>query len=213
MKISGKIFDFYYYHSYYINDKDIALLMIALLHKKKIITDAKLKGMIRVLRENRFFRKLGSYHCDINGKWYDCDMEEVMNDLISYYDLSREEIDVVEFIQYVRLLENKNHNWCINYIYEHYFASILRTTNDYNHPTINLILNSFQPYLQLTEYSRPKRHYWDDCCCCCSCYDNDSEKHFHYKSESKRVSKEVVRLLNDKKKGRWQLAPYQIKEI
>jgi len=96
-----------------INIKYLILLVLAGLHHHKKITDDKLKGQLHSLRKGELQKFKGTYHCTINGRWYnDEPAYEVFLDCIDEKWLSSIPYDA--FLTYLHLFENKNFNYALN---------------------------------------------------------------------------------------------------
>lgn len=217
MKISGELFEVLNNSYWGSKEKEYALLVYAFLHKTGVITDEKLKGALSTIRTGKFFRRLRTYHCQIQNRWYDSEStDSLLTDLVDYFDLKYKIMTVDELVEYVRLLHNKNYNWCINYIYEQYYKKPLQDVTDYNYYRYNNVLVHIDQYLKIEEHSRESSGY-DDCCCCCGCCSNsyyyDDYKRRYYREEAVRITKQLVQMFNNKKKGRWNLAPYQLESL
>lgn len=187
------------------------VLVFALLHKYKIISDEKLKGVYSVIRKDKFLRNIHTYKCDITGRWYnDEPIAEVVLHLVTEYNLEDKYMDIQDFLWYLNLFLNKNKNYCINYIYLEYFKPKLKDLSEWNINQVQQLINSLvTPNIFIKEYSRPINYYydWDDCCC----FDSyNYEKDDHYRNESKRIRKELLNEFNKLKKGMWWKSSYQI---
>ena len=208
MIVSGKYLGDW---NYDLQDEPKCLLVFAFLHKKKIISDDKLKGMMSTLRKGTFIRKVNTYHSDINDRWYDHESTaQLIYDLIKEEYLEREEISLLDFIYYINLLHNKNHNWCINYYYLKYVLPTLTQLRNWNAYSIIPIVDAMKGGFHINEFTRRSSDYYCCCGCCCGFYSYSYEEDSHLQSEQKRVRQEIINELNKMKKGRWKLAPYQL---
>ena len=100
-----------------LDKKDNIFLVIIFLHYNNVINRKKLISMFRQLREDKLLRKVNTYHCKINNKWYD--NEGMYTILVEAWEDSvktKSIMDFETFIGYINLLLNKNRNYCIDYI-------------------------------------------------------------------------------------------------
>lgn len=119
-----------YYNMSGIEIKDIAILIIMSLHLNKKITDTKMFAMFKQYREGTLIRKVNTYHCKINDKWYNdtSTFEAIMdcyNDLCIKGDLSLETC-----LSYFNKLFNMNRNYCIDHFYFSYVKPIINNMNN-----------------------------------------------------------------------------------
>ena len=108
----------YYYNTYNIEKEVTAFLVIVHLHIQKKINDARFKAMLRSLREGTLLRRVNTYHCPINDKWYND--EPMLTILLEVYNDSafpKHNISLEVFLKYLNLYLGKNKNFCIDWIY------------------------------------------------------------------------------------------------
>lgn len=129
MEFNISQFKRFYYSD--VDKESLILLIISDMHLQNKITDAKLKGMVRSLREGKLIRFVRTFHCGINDKWYSD--ESMFDVLINVHDEICNEriIQLDEFFYYLNLLHNKNKNYCVDNVY-----------NTFVKPLINNIQNS-----------------------------------------------------------------------
>lgn len=123
-----KITDKYLYHKSE-NKEDIVFMLICFLYKQKRINRQSMCALFAHLRANKLLRKIKTYHCPINNKWYHD--EYMFNILLDAYDNGRpkereREMSIEEFISYLQLYHNKNRNYCINLLATSFILPLLK---------------------------------------------------------------------------------------
>lgn len=144
MNINKRLLDRWVRH--YLESEVIVFMLIVQLHYSKKISDEKLKGMLKALR-NGTMRYKNTYHCTINDKWYS---EETMVDIL--FDVIEEQIidiPIETFLVYLNKYLNKNKNFCIDWVYFGVFKPLINIwTND----VIDAIIKSISNVVDVENY-------------------------------------------------------------
>jgi hypothetical protein len=122
-----------------VNNEDIAILAIIELHRNKKISYKKMMAMFKQYRSKTLIRKINTYHCKINNKWYS-DGGTFTAIMDSYNELCiKEDFSIETCLKYFNLLFNMNKNYCIDHLYFAYFKQIIQGMNNYQgHQLLNL---------------------------------------------------------------------------
>ncbi len=108
----------YYYNTYNIAAEVTAFLVIVHLHIQKKINDARLKAMLRSLREGTLLRRINTYHCPINDQWYNDEaMLTILLEVYNDHTMPKHSIPLDVFLKYLNLYLGKNKNFCIDWVY------------------------------------------------------------------------------------------------
>lgn len=207
--------------SYYIKGNllhnSVMLVLIANLHIQKKINDKKRNAMFASLREDKLIRKIGTYHCTINDRWYND--ESTFSIFCEAYEdkCVRKDLTVEEFLPYLNLYLGKPRNYCLNYIFYEYIKPLL--DNIGNQDNVRLLRKFNIKDLQDTVLSYEEaNHKYDlglgycceDCDGCFTRYKQDAY-HFNYeRHDVEKAAKLFIDYLNSLKVGRWKLAPIQL---
>ena len=173
--------------------------------------------MIKSLRKDTLIRKINTYHCTINDKWYNGEGTfgifcEAYEDVCKRTDLSIE-----EFLPYLQLYTNKNRNYCLNFIFYEYIEPLLNNIKGYYEPRILRSFNLKHLEDTVLTYEEADRKYQLGSGYCCEDCDGDytqyKKNRYHYNYEIyniKKAAKLFIDELNSLKTGRSQLAPIQL---
>jgi hypothetical protein len=140
---SSKNFNGYWYSSEYnIEDENIALLCIINLHLDKKINDTKLLALFKQYNNKNLIRKVNTFHCKINNKWYND--ENTLNIYIECYNefCLKRDLDIETCLKYFNLLLNKNKNYCIDFLYFNFCEPLINNIIHYdrfNDSVINIL--------------------------------------------------------------------------
>ena len=122
MKISEKLIpyvsdNYWGFTNNALSHETTILLVIISLHIQKLINDDKLKAMLKSLKAGTLLRKVNTYNCKINGKWYNDELMYLI--LLDVYNelCKREDISLDDLLKYLNLYLNRNKNFCIDWIY------------------------------------------------------------------------------------------------
>lgn len=110
--------------------ENVIFLIIVQLHMNGLINDKKLQSMFRGLNNNTLLRRINTYHCKINDRWYDHEgmftvLTDVYEDLIEKYKLFPQDIPMEVVINYVQKMLNKPKNYCIDWIIRGYVVPLI----------------------------------------------------------------------------------------
>lgn len=166
--------------------KDVVFLIIVYLNLNKKINDKKMNAMFKGLREDTLLRKVNTYHCKINDKWYnDEHMYTILLDVYNGdYTLSKLPIPVETILKYINLYLNKPKNYCIDHLYHSFIQPFI--DNIQSEQNIKL-LRTFAVYDKdyiLTTYEDLDRRYdlGSGYCCedCDGCYSEFKRSRFNF---------------------------------
>jgi hypothetical protein len=125
-----------FYNNTHIENTDITVLLISLLHHNGKINDEKLNAMFSSLRKGKLLRRINTYHCKINDQWYnDTDMFSILMDVYSNVSLSKE-MTLEIFLGYLNRYHNKNKNYCLDVVYFNYIEPLINNVESYPHYNI-----------------------------------------------------------------------------
>lgn len=121
----------------YLEGEAMALIVLASLYESNVITREKLKGQLSSLRKGNLLKRKGTYHCEINDRWYS--YEPASN---VFKDLSERtgSVSYDGLIEVLQLYTGKNYNYCVDYV----VGNIIK-------PTLNRFANSYVSYSYLSE--------------------------------------------------------------
>lgn len=171
---------------YSIDVEYLILLALAGLHHNKKITDEKLKGQFKALREGTLQKMKNTYHCDINDRWYSDDPPLVIFD-DCILDLNINTIPYKEFINYIKQYKNCNYNYALNVFGSEYLYKIFLNWNpEYN--------NDFSNY---AEFFIPHLQYKDTTSYCYEC----GSRHGSYDKDVYNNLKVINDWIHNQKKG------------
>ena len=194
-----------------LSSKTRVFLMIVFLHYNKIITEEKMKGMLRSLRKDTFIRRVNTHKCSITGHWYDNESTfEILKDAFEYSHIRSKTIFYKEFITYINLFLNKNYNYCLNWIYHELIEPTLK--NIWNHMAVSS-LQSFRYFkinlVSYDDYPYTNKGSWDYYSSC-SYYSKSDAYNDYLRSQFPILKKEIINDINSLKIGRWELSPHQL---
>lgn len=159
---------------YSVIDKEaLALLAIANLHMQTKISDSKLKGMLKRLRDGKFLRYVNTHHSNINDKWYNDD--SMLTILIKIHDevCSPAILSLDDYLKYVNLLKNANKNYCIDYVFKMIIEPLVNNIRSYS--SLNQLKSFDIPFEYMTYEEADRRYGLSDGYCCDDCDGSYSE--------------------------------------
>lgn len=192
--------------------------MIAHFHIQEKIGHKRLVAMVNSLRAGTLLRKIGTYHCHINDKWYNDEgtftiFKESYND-----ECQRRDLTIDEFLPYLRLYHGKNKNYCLNGIYYDYIQPLLRNLSSAENVKMlrKFTIKDLEECTLTYEEADRKYSLGSGYCCedCDGCYSQYKRSRYHYNYEKynvKNASELFIKHLNSLKVGSWQKAPFQLK--
>ena len=167
---------------YRLEEETLLFLIIISLHYNKIITDDKLKGMFKGLRDKSLNKFRNTYHCTINNRWYNDEsmlsiLSEVHDELCPRTDL---ELDVV--LSYLNKYLSRNKNFCIDWVYFSILHLLINSNNDYIFKFLRseFGINMSSEFMTFTE---AKEHGYLDGSYCCEDCDGDYNEHLRNQYE------------------------------
>jgi hypothetical protein len=215
MKLSHKLipssneFNGYYSPKYNIDEDNIALLCIINLHLDEKINDAKLLALFKQYNNKTLIRKVNTFHCKINNKWYYD--ENTLNIYIECYNelCTQRDLDIETCLKYFNLLLNKNKNYCIDFLYFNFFESLINNIIDYVNgydSVINILTETLSicenkmTYNQFKDTSMATFGYCcSDCSGCLSDYMFSQYRSYMGFDYKEKIEKEVKKYLNNLK--------------
>jgi hypothetical protein len=184
-----------------VQDEDIAILALINLHMNNKINDTRLKALFSQYRNNTLIRKINTYHCKINNKWYnDCITFECIMDSWKELCDNKGDFDIETCLKYFNLLLNKNRNYCIDHFYFNYIQPIIRGYENWRGfellNSLNLYDNTFMSYEKFEDTWQATSGYCcSDCDGCLSQYkQNRYQAYIGYdlRDKSERKAKEIL---------------------
>lgn len=170
-----------------INIKYLILLVLAGLHYHKKITDEKLKGQFKALREGTLQRNKNTYHCEITDNWYNNEpVLEIFQDCIDEKGLTA--IPFNDFIKYISRFENKNYNYALNVFGSEYIMPLFNFWNpEYTDSEFTNYIDFYIPGITVAKESR-------------YCYECGAS-HNSYSKNERNNTKVIIDWLHNQKKG------------
>lgn len=206
--------------NYNSKEKNI-LILISLLHINKLINNNSIKSLFKNLREGKLLRNVGTYHSNINDKWYnDESIFEIYEDILDSMKNPKgkerlrierinklrringlpkiefkESLNFEETLKYLNLYLNKNRNYCIDYLFHEYIKPAINSYSTYN-KDIKKMFNYDFSIFEKSDHSYDINDY----CCeyCCGDY-NDWLSYNSYRkeeSEIKNAKEDIINLVN-----------------
>lgn len=185
------------------------VLLIAFLHHNKIISDARMKVMINMNRKMILNRYRKSYHCPIDGKWYNNqDTFRVIWKILEETPDLKWEMLYEEFKPYIKLHINGNDNYCLKWFKDYILSQTVNNafSRESSDAAIESLLNSFgikkfQSKLYTLDY---KAHY-----CCKECHGSEHDwitirKQPYIKKYQKEVNAEFDQALSEFRDKTWE---------
>lgn len=191
-------------------------LLISLLHINGFINNQSLNSLFNLLRKNKLYRQVNTYHSRINDKWYNDDSiieiyEDVFDSMIHPKNKNvllklerinklrkidnlppkvyKEYLTFEEVLKYLNRYLNKTRNYCIDYLFYEFIAPNIRT--EYREHVLNSMFN--YDFSKLNEkYSVSDYGY------CCEDCDGPYEDYmsYRYSQKSDYVKKEINKMVN-----------------
>jgi len=181
------------------------ILLISFLHHYKKINDEKLKAMFKSLREGKLLRRINTYHCKINGKWYN---DESMSSILleCYHELCpKEDMTLEAFLKYLNLYYNKNKNYCIDVVYFSYIEPFIERFEQYPNKQIIKGFGVATDVEILTFEQADDRYDLSLGFCCEDCdgderqYKENRYQYYYYEQAKKDLKKKFKQFLLNKK--------------
>jgi hypothetical protein len=208
--------DMMYYSK--IDHKLTLFLIITHLHLQNKINDAKMKSMFKSLKAGTLIRKINTYHCKINNRWYND--ESMFNVLCHVYEdiCIRKDLDIEVVLKYLNKFLNANRNYCINYIYLEFILPLFGNLEDTNNVKLlkTFELKSFNVnYVSYEEADMRGDLSFGYCCSDCSgCLGEYKRNQYQYRynkpSNIKQMKQYFINELNSLKTKNYKKSPYQL---
>lgn len=201
-----------------INSKLVLFLIITHLHLQNKINDAKMKAMFSSLKKGTLQRKVNTYHCKINDKWYN---DEGMFGILceAYNEVCvRKDLDIETVLTYLNKFLNANRNYCINYIYIEFIVPLFSNLGD--EKSVKLLktfeLKNFN--VNYVSYEEADRNGYLSSGYCCSdcdgCLGEYKRSRYNYRynqpSNIKEMKQYFIDYLNSLKTKDYKKSPYQL---
>lgn len=195
-----------------ISGKSKAFLIIVFLHYNKIMTDEKLKGMLKSLREDKLLTRRNVYHCSFSDRWYN---EEHMSEILQYeFDtafIKSKTIGLKDFMYYLNFYLNRNYNYCLNWIYIELIQPTL--DNICNYSSISS-LQSFRFFninmVSYDDYPEPRSNSYWNYYGACDYYSKSDAYNDYVRAHENILKGNIIKEINSLKKGKWELSPHQL---
>ena len=105
-------------------------LLITLLYHNEVINREKYVAMCNKNKAGKLSRKIKTYHCKINDKWYDdTGMYTILFEVFNEVRGKLKPIELEDFIKYANLYLNKPLNYCIDWIFYSYIEPVIEEYN------------------------------------------------------------------------------------
>jgi hypothetical protein len=215
-KNSSNSWNYLYYPE--IEHKLVVFLIITHLHLQNKINDKKMQALFLSLKKGTLIRKVNTYHCKINNKWYND--EGMFGILCEVYNevCIRKDLDIEIVLKYLNKFLNANRNYCINYIYTEF---ILPLFNDLSSKKNVSLLKSFEVknfnvnYVSYEEASMYGDLSFGYCCSDCDgCLGEYKRNRYEYNynnpSNIKQMKQYFIDELNSFKTKDYMKSPYQL---
>jgi hypothetical protein len=184
-----------------LEQSNIAFIIIVALHEAGRINDERLKAMLKSLKAGTLLRKINTYHCKINDRWYTDElMYNILLDVYWEIDTKKLPIPVSDFLEYINLYLNKKKNYCIDHLYhefvEPYIDNIESPGNGWLIKTFNIpgLDTAYISYEEADrKYGLGSGYCCEDCDGCYGEYKRSRYRWYYAKDQEKRLSK----LFND----------------
>lgn len=202
----------------YISNKAVLFLIITHLHIQNKINDARMRAMFLSLKKDTLIRRVGTYHCKINDRWYS---DEGMYDILLevYNDICvRRDLDIEIVLTYLNKFLNANRNYCINYIYIEFIVPLFNNLDYYKNVQLlkTFELKNFNVNYVSYEDADRNGDLSDGYCCsdCDGCYSEYKRSRYNYRynmpSNIKQMKQYFIDELNSLKTKGYEKAPYQL---
>jgi hypothetical protein len=199
MKISSKlILDYRDYYNNHIpfgkseNNKTLFLIILFLYHGEKI-NKARFLALSKQIKENKMDRRVNTFHCTINDKWYND--ESMLNIYLDVFGSHQEfdagkgrftkvswlDIDFKDALPILQLHTGKNKNYTIDWFFYEYIQPLIERYEASGHYfsvsewAISQSLNAMQSFginfqkSNMKSYESWKESYGGDGFCCEDC--------------------------------------------
>lgn len=105
-------------------DDYFILYVLAIYYHNGLISEAKYKGQLKSLRDGNLQKFKGTYHCELNDRWYEHEsarsvFEQVLD------DINYEYITADKLIATIMLYLNKNYNFAVNIFFDQYLRPMI----------------------------------------------------------------------------------------
>lgn len=215
-KNSSNSWDLRYYPE--IHHNLVVFLIITHLHLQGKINDKKMQAMFSSLKKGTLLRKVNTYHCKINNRWYND--EGMFSILCEVYNevCIRKDLDIEVVLKYLNKFLNANRNYCINYIYIEFILPLFNNLSD---PKNVKLLKTFElkkfnvNYVSYEEADKRGDLSFGYCCADCDgCLGEYKRSRYEYNysrpSNIKEMKQYFVDELNSLKTKGYEKAPYQL---
>lgn len=180
---------------YWLSEEMVTFLIIINLHyHEKINMDRKV-ALLSSLKKGTLLRKVNTYHCKINDKWYN---DEKMYDILNHvYDsmCPKTEMPLDVFLKYANGYLNMNKNYCIDWLY---FEMIQPMIDKNEFEGLHWALRSFNvdgidDALKLSNDANSRDYHCDYCGCGGHEYDHIRDyKNSNQKKRVERIFKDYL---------------------
>lgn len=188
-----------------LESNEMLFLILVALHYNKIIDDAKLKGKLRSLREGTLNRRIKTFHCNINDKWYsDESMVDILKDVWNTSKQPKVDIPLKQFLIYINTLLNKPQNYCVNYSYSRFIKPIVESyeyTESTSYYAIYAdILKEYGFRIDIVRFEDDYKYVNGYCCEDCSgnyeLYCESEFKYYQLKKNLSNIKEEIFGVLD-----------------
>ena len=120
-----------------------ALFLIAIAYHNRELSRESYFGQLKSLRKGLLLKEKKSYHCKLDGRWYnDQSISSILSE-IADYSFDHLTLNGEELLTTIQDYSNKNYNYCINLLYSKYIKEILNKFPFYSNVGENLIIRGF----------------------------------------------------------------------
>lgn len=186
-----------------IDNNDLAILAIFHLHQQKKINDERLNAYCKQYNNNTICRKVKTYHCKINDKWYN-DSSTFTAIMDSYNELCiKQDLNLETMLTYLNRLLNKPRNYCIDHLYFSYVRPIItRLESTYGIELFNSlnVKTTFKTYEEMDNNGNLSSGYCcKDCDGCLGEYKRNRYNSYLGYNYIEKLEKEIKSYLNNNK--------------
>lgn len=192
-----------------LESKDKLFLLLVAMHYNKILDDVKFTGKMKLLREGTLNRRINTYHCNINDKWYnDENMVDVLEDVWNGSKQAKMDIPLKQFLIYINKWINKPQNYCVNYCYTQFIKPVVERYapkaygwgNDTVYDRYGDFLKEYGFRIEIVRFDDFDRYVTGYCCeDCDGPYEQYRESQFNYyyaKNNLIEIKKEIFGVLD-----------------
>jgi hypothetical protein len=120
-----------------------ALFLIAIAYHNGELTRESYFGQLKSLRKGLLLKEKKSYHCKLDGRWYnDQSISSILSE-IADYSFDHLVLTGDDLLTTIQDYSNKNYNYCINLLYSKYIKEILNKCSFYSDVCEDLIIRGF----------------------------------------------------------------------